>query len=253
MSTKSRSASRALPSELAVSAQSDEWSRRTHHAPRRLIHLLIVLAALAACVYVAAVQINNRLVTNDRVKLDEVTVTANPVTLSSAASGRVTEMKAVEGVAVKAGDVLAVIEVLPKGDSTGNLEIVAPADGIVQNVAVPTGGTVASGVEIITMYEPGKLFFEAPLGYKAASKIRVGSTANFKVTGYGKVDATVAGVRSDFTTQRNGPNERTARLVLVPVDAAQLAPVVPGLTAKGYVDTDSVDSSQPRAVLNPRF
>jgi multidrug resistance efflux pump len=240
ISNEQRTPRRAEAHELAVSAQSNEWRDRQHHVPRRLTSLLVVVAALAGCIAVAVIQIQNRIVAHDRVTLDRATVTADRVVLTSAASGRIS-------------DVLAMVEVQPVTEQSGKLEIVAPVEGIVQDISAPAGGTIASGSTFITLYQPDKLFFEAPLAYKTASRIRVGSTARFTVPGLGKVDATVAGVRSDFGTDVDQPNLRTARLVLVPVAATSLSAVVPGMTATGYISTNTAPTDAPRAVLNPRF
>ena len=182
-----------------------------------------------------------------------MTVTVDPVILISTASGRILDLKTKVGATVKAGDVLATIEVQPASSQGEKLDVMAPVDGIVQAVTAPAGGTVASGAPFITLYEPGRLFFESPLGYKVASDIRVGSKASFDVPGLGTIDATVAGVRSDFTTDVDQPNVRSARLVLQPADPASLQAVVPGLIAKGRIFTDTAAADAPRAVLNPKF
>jgi multidrug resistance efflux pump len=248
-----RTQQRALPTELAVSAQSQDWKKRPHHSPRRLTSLLIVLAVLAASAWIASTQIQKRIVGRGRVQLDHVTVTTDPVVLTSAASGRVAELRAVVGTRVKAGDVLAVIEVQPSNAQSGKLDIIAPVDAIVHDVTAPQNGTVASGTKFITLYQPGHMFFEAPVGYKAASAIRIGSPARFNVPGLGDVDATVVGVRSDFTTDITQSNLRVARMVLIPVHPEQLETVVPGLTATGRIDTSSAPAGAVRAVLNPKF
>jgi multidrug resistance efflux pump len=253
ISNEQRTPRRAEAHELAVSAQSNEWRDRQHHVPRRLTSLLVVVAALAGCIALAVVQIQNRIVAHDRVTLDRATVTAERVVLTSAASGRIAELKTAVGSRVNAGDVLATVEVQPVTDQSGKIDIVAPVEGIIQDISAPAGGTIASGSTFITLYQPDKLFFEAPLGYKTASRIRVGSTARFTVPGLGKVDAKVAGVRSDFGTDVDQPNLRTARLVLEPVTATSLSAVVPGMTATGYISTDTAPADAPRAVLNPRF
>lgn len=252
-SSPTRTQQRALPTELAVSAQSNDWKKRPHHSPRRLTSLLLVLAVLAGCAWVASVQIQNRIVGRGRVQLDRVTVTTDPVVLTSAASGRIAELRAVVGTKVKAGDVLAVIEVQPATAQSGKLEIIAPVDAIVHDVTAPLNGTVASGTDFITLYQPGHMFFEAPVPYKTASDIRIGSTAKFDVPGLGNVDAIVVGVRSDFKTDIEQSNLRVARMVLQPVNPALLESVVPGLTAKGRIDTNSAPSGSVRAVLNPKF
>lgn len=244
---------RAQTHELAVSAQSDSWKDRQHHAPRRVGGFLFVLAALTACVLLAITQINRRLTDNNKLLLDQVSVTATPVRLTSAASGRVSELNVAEGARVKAGDVLATIEVLPASSSSGSLEITSPVDGIVQDITAPEGGTVASGSQFITLYDPSKLFFEAPLVFDKADDLRVGSTAKFDVPGLGDIEATVTGVRSDFNTSVDATGRRTAQIVLEPVDASALASVVPGLLADGYIRKGSAAADAPRAVLNPRF
>jgi multidrug resistance efflux pump len=243
---------RALPSELAVSAQSKDWKKRPHHSPRRLTSLLLVLAALAGCAWIASVQIQNRIVGRGRVQLDRVTVTTDPVVLTSAASGRISALNAVVGTEVKAGDVLATIEVLPSNAQSGKLDIVAPVDGLVHSVAAPVNGTVASGTEFITLYQPNKMLFEAPVPYKTASNIRIGSKAKFNVPGLGDVNATVVGVRSDFKTDIEQSNVRVARMVFQPDDVNALKTVVPGMTAKGRIENSS-DANAVRAVLNPKF
>jgi multidrug resistance efflux pump len=253
VSNEQRTTRRAESHELAVSAQSNEWKDRQHHVPRRLASFLVVLAALTGCVALAVIQIQNRIVAHNRVELDRVSVTTVPVVLTSAASGRVTDLKATVGGRVKAGDVLATIEVLPATTQSGTLDIVAPVDAIVQEISAVAGGTVASGTQFIRLYQPGKMFFEAPLAYKSASKIQVGSKAVFNVPGLGNIDATVAGVRADFNTDVEQTNVRTARLVFEPTDAASLQAVVPGLIAKGHISTNTAAADAPRAVLNPRF
>ena len=243
---------RALPSELAVSAQSKDWKKRPHHSPRRLTSLLLILAALAGCAWLASVQIQNRIVGRGRVQLDRVTITTDPVILTSAASGRISALNAVVGTPVKAGDILATIEVQPSNAQSGKLDIIAPVDAMVHSVAAPLHGTVASGTEFITLYQPDKMLFEAPVPYKTASNIRIGSKAKFNVPGLGDVNATVVGVRSDFKTDIEQSNQRVARMVFQPDDPLALRTVVPGMTARGVIE-NATDANAVRAVLNPKF
>ena len=73
-------------------------------------------------------------------------VAAGAATVSAPMPGKVLEVKCKAGDAVKAGDVLLILEAMKMQN-----EIMAPADGTVSDVRVSAGQTVSTGDVMIVM------------------------------------------------------------------------------------------------------
>lgn len=73
-------------------------------------------------------------------------VAAGSATISAPMPGKVLEVKCKAGDAVKAGDVLLILEAMKMQN-----EIMAPADGTVSDVRVSAGQTVSTGDVMIVM------------------------------------------------------------------------------------------------------
>lgn len=243
---------RAERSELAVSAESDNWKDRPHYKERpRLRSVLLLLGILALCALVAVTQIQRRWKDRDTLQVTQAVLTADPIILESAGNGRVIDVNVGKGDKVTAGQSIAVVEYDAKpGETEGakRVEITAPADGVVTAVFVVPGVGVLGGTDLLDMYEPSKLYFEAPMSYSNISSIEVGAKATFDVPGLGDVDALAARVEADYGEAGDEGTERLGRVVYIPVDPAATVAAVPGVIVDGKAHKNADDPNAPKVL-----
>lgn len=245
---ESTGAARAERTELALSAESKDWSDRPHHRPRpKFRSLLLLLGLLAVCALIAVTQIRHRLDNRDHLNVSQVVLTADPIIIEASSNGRVLEVPVAKGSKVEAGATLALVEYqTPEGPE--QVEVTAPAAGVITDVWAVPGVGLLSGSDLVGMYEPSKLYFKVPMTYDDASKVDLGSAAEFDVPGVGKVDAIVSGVQADFGEAGSVKEERLAQLVLNLKDPSKLVGAVPGVIVDGTVDKNAADPSQPKVL-----
>ncbi len=242
-------AARADRTELALSAESDKWSERPHYRPRpRFRSLLLLLALLAVCALVAITQIRRRLDNRDHLNVSQVVLTADPIIIESASNGRVIDVPVAKGSKVAAGATLALVE-YDGIDGPKQVEVTAPAEGVITDVWAVPGVGLLSGSDLVSMYEPAKLYFKVPMTYGDAATIDMGSAAEFDVPGVGKVEAVVSGVLPDFGEAGTKKEERLAQLVARLKDPTKLVGAVPGVIVDGTVDKNAADASQPKVLF----
>jgi multidrug resistance efflux pump len=242
-------AARAERTELALSAESEKWGDRPHYRARpKFRSLLLLLALLALCALIAVTQIRRRLDNRDHLNVTQAVLTVDPIVIEAAGTGRVLEVPVAKGAKVAAGTLLALVEY---DSSTGpqQVEITAPADGVVTDVWAVSGVGLLGGTHLVSMYEPSKLYFKIPMTYGDVAKIDIGSTAKFDVPGLGDVDAIVSGVQPDFGEAGTEGEERLAQLTARPKDPAALLGAVPGAIVDGQVNKNSDDPSQPKVLF----
>jgi multidrug resistance efflux pump len=241
--------------ELAVSTTSPDWDGRPHHRRMpRLTSLLLVLGLLAICALVAVTQITRRLADRDIVQVRQAVLTADPVAFNALRSGTVTEMRVKEGDSVTAGQVLAVVLYDdPSGQAApAPSELQAPADGIISLVEATTGESIVGGGDLLTMYQPSEMFFEVPMTYKDAAKLRVGMKATLDVPGIGDVEGDVIGVQSDFGDAGEEDVERLAKVVVRPDDASEVIDAAPGIVTDGEIDKGTAPDGAPSVIFAER-
>ena len=249
----SQTATRADRAELAISAESDKWASRPHIRQRpRFRSLLVLVGILGLCALIAVTQVRRRLDNRDRLSVSQVVLTADPIVLESAGNGHVVKVDVTKGAKVIKGQTLATVEYLEKPGQTGGgqqVEIFAPTDGIVTEVWAIEGLGIQGSTELVSMYEPSKLYFRAPMTYGDIAKIDLGSHATMKVPGMGNIDAVVTGVQADFGEAGAADTERLARLVLKPADPSKVLGAAPGVIVKGEVDKHSPNPKDPKVLF----
>jgi biotin carboxyl carrier protein len=246
---------RADRSELAVSTTSPEWDGRPHHRRLpRLTSLLLVLGILAVCVLIAVTQIARRLADRDVLQVQQAVLTSDPVSFEASSVGQVVSVAVEEGTSVNKGAEIAVIRYASPVSDAAALEekLFAPADGIISHVSVAAGENVIGGKELITMYQPGQMYFEVPMTYDDASELKVGDRATFDVPGIGDVKGTVAGIQSDFGEAGEEEVERLAHVVVRPNNPEDINDAAPGVVTDGEIDKGSAPAGAPRAIFAER-
>ncbi len=242
-------AARADRTELALSAESEQWAKRPHHRPRpRFRSLLLLLVLLAGCALIAVNQVRRRLDSRDHLNVSQVVLTADPIVIEAAANGRVLEVPVAKGAKVTAGQTIALVE-YDRPDGPEQVEVTAPVDGVITDLWAVPGVGLLGGTDLASMYEPSRLYFKVPMSYKDIAEIDMGSNATFDVPGLGDVEAIVSGVQADFGEAGDQKEERLARLVLRPADPAAVFGAVPGVIVDGTVDKDAADPSQPKVLF----
>jgi biotin carboxyl carrier protein len=247
---------RADRSELAVSTTSPDWDGRPHHRRLpRLTSLLLVLGLLAVIAIIAVTQITRRLNDRDIVQVRQAVLTADPIGFDAATAGRLIEVRVKEGDSVTVNQVIGVIEYAdPPGDIDvpTNVEILAPADGVISDVNVSAGEFVRGGKDMMTMYQPGQMYFEVPMTYKDAAKLRVGMAAEFEVPGIGTIKGSVVGIQSDFGDAGAEDVERLAKVVVRPDDVGGVSNIAPGIVTDGEIDKSTAPADAPSAIFAER-
>jgi HlyD family secretion protein len=132
-------------------------------------------------------------------------------------------------------------------DQLARVEIRAPQDGVVHQLAIHTVGGVVSAGEPIMMIVPeaDALEVETKVNPQDIDQVRSGQRAVLRFPAFNQrttpeVDGTVSYVAADLTTdQKSGASFYTAR-VAIPADAMQRlggAKLVPGMPVESFVQT----------------
>ena len=92
------------------------------------------------------IELPSRLSMPDRGKVASGPITEGPITLEAPMSGRIIEVKAIQGVKVKEGESLVVLEAMKMEN-----EIAAPRDGTVREVYVKEKSLVKMGARLLLL------------------------------------------------------------------------------------------------------
>ncbi|MGA5300345.1 HlyD family efflux transporter periplasmic adaptor subunit [Nucisporomicrobium flavum] len=222
----------------------------------------VVLLLLAAAVFLFLRISTARESDAARIDLDTLTLTAQPLPVEVAQTGQVTGVSVTAQERVTAGQKLGTIEVATT-DSDGDpkltrVDVKAPRPGIVVDLPVTVGSSIAPGQPFLELYDPALLRFETHVPLKDLPEIAPSMTASLKAEGisrtvHAQVQRIVPQVGSlediDFahanaanTTSGDTSTDKTDKadqmtLVLVPASAEEVRGLVPGMRFTGYVDT----------------
>jgi len=221
---------------------------RAHRAPakkrtrRSWTAWLLLLLVLGGAGYGGYRLVDQRVAASSQLALDRVVLTAVPVPVGSPDAAVVSTVGVAAGQAVTAGTELAVIRLTATDGVTDEVTLTAPADGTVVTVDAQPGSVVRAGESVVTLYDPTAMTFETQVPVEDVEGLAAGMTASISGPGLSSpVQATVdrvvpvIGGAGDTTT--------TMTVVLVPVDPAGVAALVPGVPLRGTLDTTSADGS----------
>ena len=132
-------------------------------------------------------------------------------------------------------------------DQLKRVEIKAPQDGIVHQLAVHTvGGVIANGEPVMLIVpETDALLVEAKVNPQDIDQLKIGQSALLRFTTFNQrttpeLRGTVARISADTSTdQRTGQTYYTIRIALPPEEIAKLGEVklIPGMPLEAFVQT----------------
>lgn len=218
----------------------------------------IVLVLLAAAVLLFLRISSDRESDAARIDLGTVTLTAQPLPVEVAQTGQVIAVSVTAQQRVAAGQRLGTIEVATT-DSDGDPKLTrvavnAPRSGIVIDLPVTVGSSIAPGQPFVELYDPALLRFETHVPLENLPEIAPNMTASLKAEGisrtvHARVQRVVPQVGSleeiEFANANPDPDADAdveadvdeMTLVLVPAGAEEVRGLVPGMRFTGYVDT----------------
>jgi multidrug efflux pump subunit AcrA (membrane-fusion protein) len=227
--------------------------RRFLRALRTFTVVVILLAgAGAGGTYI----VRQRMAASTFLDLGTAVLIADPVPVGSASSGVVSQLLVDENSHVTAGQTLAkvtlsVLAVNPNGTSKAPQveSLKAPISGTVSAVDVAAGGVAQAGQPVVTLYDEGKLTFQAKVTADQLRQLRLGMSAS--ITGPGLAHPIPATL--DHVVPRVGgtdpaaPGASRLTVVLVPSpgEMATVTSLVPGLRFHATVDTKTAVGSIP--------
>jgi multidrug resistance efflux pump len=215
----------------------------------------IVLVLLAAAVLLFWRISRDRAGDAARIDLGTVTLTAQPIPVEVAQTGQVAAVVVTAQQRVAAGQRLGTIDVATT-DADGDpkitkVNITAPRPGIIVDLPVTVGSSLAPGQPFVELYDPAQLRFETQVLLEDLPEIAPSMTARLETEGItrtvrAQVQRVIPRVGDPTDPNVRAPNRMT--VVLVPTGPDQVQGLVPGMRFTGYVDTDTGRPGSPRLV-----
>ena len=220
----------------------------------RFVVLVLLAAAVLLFLRISAARESDAA----RIDLGTVTLTAQPLPVEVAHTGQVIAVSVTAQQRVTAGQRLGTIEVATT-DSDGDPKLTrvtvnSPRPGIVIDLPVTVGSSIAPGQPFLELYDPALLRFETHVPLEDLPEIAPSMTASLRTEGISRTvhaqvqrvvpqvgsleDIEFANANADTGTGTDAEadvDEMT--LVLVPASAEEVRGLVPGLRFTGYVDT----------------
>ncbi|AGL17090.1 HlyD family efflux transporter periplasmic adaptor subunit [Actinoplanes sp. N902-109] len=235
-------------------------AKKTGGGLRKWRARFIVLLFLAAAAFLFWRISTDRAGEAARIDLGTVTLTAQPVPVEVAQTGQVTAVNVTAQQRVTAGQKLGTIDVVTT-DSDGDpkitkVNVTAPRAGIVIDLPVTVGSSLAPGQPFVKLYDPAQLRFETQVPLEDLPDLAASMTARLEAQG---MDRTVAARIQRVVPRVDDPavapvrNADAMTVVLVPAGPDQVRGLVPGMRFTGYVDTDTGTPGSPRLVSLGRW
>lgn len=211
---------------------------RRKRARRSWTAWLLLLLVLAGAGYGGYRLVDQRVAAASQLDLDTVVLTAVPVPVGSPDAALVAAVEVVAGQSVPAGTELATIQLTASDGVTNEVTLTAPNGGTVLTVDAQPGSVVRAGEPVVTLYDPAAMTFETQVPVEDVEGLAAGMTATISGPGVtSPVQATVDRVLPVIDSA--GSPTTTLTVVLVPVDPAAVAQLVPGVPLRGTLDTTS--------------
>lgn len=212
----------------------------------------IVLVLIAGAGYAGYLITQTKAGQAAEIDLGTVTLTSQVVPVETPRPGQVMSVDVTAAEKVTAGQKLGTIQVTTT-DSDGEpvlstIVLSAPRTGIVVDDPVTVGSTLQPGQPFVELYDPTKLTFEGQVPLTDLAELSPGMIATLKAEGMkGSIAATVQRAVPLVGDEETGKAD-SLRIVLVPMNEAEVARLVPGLRFTGTVDTDTGPADRPKLV-----
>ena len=207
---------------------------------------LLVVLMLAGAAYGGTKLVEYRTAQAKELDLGTVTLTATATPVSPSRQGTVKSVAVAAQDRVKAGETLGTVTTTTV-TATGRVEtdefaVRAPSNGVVVADPMPVGSAVAPGQAFVQVYDPSKMSFVGSVRISTLTHVAAGMTAT--LTGPGLTEPVRARVERVVPRVAGSSTDVPAgamQVVLTPVDAADVASLVPGfqLTATVAADPDA--------------
>ena len=221
----------------------------------RFVVLVLLAAAVLLFLRISAARESDAA----RIDLGTVTLTAQPLPVEVAQTGQVIAVTVTAQQRVTAGQRLGTIEVATT-DSDGDpkltrVNVNSPRSGIVIDLPVTVGSSIAPGQPFLELYDPALLRFETHVPLEDLPEIAPSMVATLRTEGISRPvraqvqrvvpqvgsleDIEFANANADAANADAGADADVDEmtLVLVPASAEEVRGLVPGLRFTGYVDT----------------
>jgi multidrug resistance efflux pump len=206
---------------------------------------LVVLVLLAAAVAGGRYVIRDRLAARAFVELPSAVLTAQPIPVGSASAGVVSAVRVTPQSQVTAGQELARVTVTGPDGKPDTEVLKAPTTGVVSAVNVAAGGVATPGQQIITLYDPTQLTFQAKASLEQLRRLRLGMAATIDAKGLSREIS----ARLDRVVPLVGSDKASGSFTIVLVPAATdmdvVRSLVPGLPFTATVDTNTATDGTP--------
>jgi multidrug resistance efflux pump len=206
---------------------------------------LVVIVLLAAALAGGAYVLRDRLAGQAYLRLGTVVLTAQPIPVGTAGAGVVSRVLVTPQTQVSAGQELARVTVTGSDGRQESQVLKAPTAGIVSTVDVAAGSVAAPGQQVVTLYDPAQLTFQAKASVDQLRRLRRGMTAKVAAKGLPRS----IGARLDRVTPQVGGSSAASAFTLVLVPDAKdmdlVRTLVPGLPFTATVDTKTAPGGTP--------
>ncbi|GAA0927240.1 HlyD family efflux transporter periplasmic adaptor subunit [Virgisporangium aurantiacum] len=213
----------------------------------------IVLVLIAGAGYAGYLITRSKAGEAAEIDLGTVTLTSQVVPVETPRPGQVMSVDVTAAERVEAGQKLGTVQVTTT-DSDGapvlsTVVLSAPRTGIVVDDPVTVGSTLQPGQPFVELYDPTKLTFEGQVSLTDLAELSPGMTATLKAEGMrGSIWATVQRAVPRVGDTETDVAADSLRIVLVPMNEADVARLVPGLRFTGTVDTGTGPADRPKLV-----
>lgn len=213
----------------------------------------IVLVLIAGAAYAGYLITRSKAGEAAEIDLGTVTLTSQVVPVETPRPGQVMSVDVTAAEKVEAGQKLGTVQVTTT-DSDGEpvlstVVLSAPRAGIVVDDPVTVGSTLQPGQPFVELYDPTKLTFEGQVSLTDLAELSPGMIATLKAEGMrGSIWATVQRAVPRVGDTETDVAADSLRIVLVPMNEADVARLVPGLRFTGTVDTGTGPADRPKLV-----